>query len=104
MRSKHCKAYHINYLELKAIHLAIKAYNNLWKGCKNIRIRSDNTTAIEYVSNMGGLVSSSCDRLTKEIMTYSPGRNAWLSAIHIPGKESNETDYMSRFLNDNTEY
>ena len=53
---------------------------------------------------MGGLVSSSCDRLTKEIMTYSPGRNAWLSAIHIPGKESNEADYMSRFLNDNTEY
>ena len=50
------KTYHINCLELKAIYLAIKAYNNLLKGCKHIRIRSDNTTAIAYVNNMGGLV------------------------------------------------
>ena len=30
--SEHYKAYHINYLELKAIHLVIKAYRYLWKG------------------------------------------------------------------------
>ena len=102
--SEYYKAYHINYLELKAIHLAIKAYSNLWKGCKHIRIRSDNTTAIAYVSNMGGLVSSSCDRLAKEIWTYCSKRNTWLSAIHIPGKGNNEADYMSRLLNDNTEW
>ena len=52
--SEHYKACSINYLELKAIHLAIKAYSNLWKGCKHIRIRSDNTTAIAHVNNMGG--------------------------------------------------
>ena len=45
-------AYYIIYLELKAIHLAIKAYISLWKGCKHIRIRSDNTTAIGYENNM----------------------------------------------------
>ena len=64
--SENYKAYHINYLELKAIHLAIKAYSNLWKGCKHIRTRSDNTTAIAYVNNMEGLVSIPCDRLTKK--------------------------------------
>ena len=65
---EHCKAYHINYLELKAIHLAIKAYSNLWKGCKHIRIRSDDPTAIAYVSSMDGLVSSSCDMFAKRNM------------------------------------
>ena len=97
-------AYHINYLELKAIHVAIKAYSNLWKRCKHIRIRSDNTTAIAYVNNMGGLVSSSCDRLAKEIWTYCSERNTCLPAIHISGKENNEADYMSRLLSENTEW
>ena len=82
----------------------IKAYSYLSKGCKHIRIRSDNTTAIPYVNNMGSLVSSSCDRLAKEIWTYCSERNTWLSAIHIPRKENNKADYMSRLLNDNTEW
>ena len=33
------KEYQINYLELKAIYFAIKAYRSLWKGSKHIRIR-----------------------------------------------------------------
>ena len=49
------------------MHLVIKAYSHLWKRCKHIRIRSDNTTAVAYGNNMGGLVSSSCYRLAKEI-------------------------------------
>ena len=53
---------------------------------------------------MGGLVSSSCDRLAKEIWRYWTERNTWLSAIHIPGKENNEADHMSRLLNENTEW
>ena len=62
---EHYKACHIKYFELKAIRLAIKAYSYLWKGCKHIRMRSDNTTEIAYVNSMGGLFSSSCDRLAK---------------------------------------
>ena len=31
------KGYHINYLELKAIYLAIKAYRNSWEACKTIQ-------------------------------------------------------------------
>ena len=53
---------------------------------------------------MEGLVSSSCDMLAKEIWTYCSERNTWLSAIYIPGKENNEADYMSRLLNENTEW
>ena len=56
------------------MHLAI---NYLRKGSKRIRIRSDNTTAITYVNNMGGFVSSSSDRLAKELWTYFSERNTW---------------------------
>ena len=52
---------------------------------------------------MGGLISSSCDRSAKEIWTYCVERNTWLSTIHIPGKDYNEADYISRLLNENTE-
>ena len=49
---------HINYLELKAIFLAVRAYQRYCRGNRHIQIKSDNTTAIEaivYVNNMGEL-------------------------------------------------
>ena len=98
--SEHYKAYHINYLELKAIHLAIRAYSNLWKGCKHIRIKSDITTAIAYVNNMGGSVFSSCDRLAKEIWTYCSERKIWLSEKKIM-KQSICPDSLMTILNGN---
>lgn len=93
-----------NYLELKAIHLTMKAYSNLWKGWKHIRIRSDNKITIACVSNMGGLVSNSYDGLTKELWTYCVERNSWLSTIHIPGKKNDKADYMSWLFNENAEW
>ena len=47
--------YHINYLELKAIFLAVRAYQRYWRGNRHIQIKSDNTAAIAYVNNMGEL-------------------------------------------------
>ena len=52
---------------------------------------------------MGGLGSSSCNRLAK-VKWANCERDNCLSAIHIPGKENNETDYMSRLLQENTEW
>ena len=65
-------------------------YEDVWKGCKHIRIKSDNTTAISYINNMGGIVSDSCNHLSKTIWYYCINRKVWLSAVHIPGKD-NET-------------
>ena len=97
------KEYHINYLELKAIYLAIIAYRNSWEVCKHIRIRSDNTTAIAYINNMGGLVSNSCNHLAKEIWTHCKGQKMWFSAVYITGKDNNTADYMYRLINEKTE-
>ena len=48
---------HINYLELLAILLTLKA---LCHDCKNkhIRIQCDNTTAVCYINNVGGSKSN----------------------------------------------
>ena len=50
--SENMKIEHINYLELFAVKLAV-GYKELWQGCKHLRIRCDNTTAIAYINNMG---------------------------------------------------
>ena len=79
-------------------------YEYVWKGCKHIRIKSDNTTAISYINNMGGIVSDSCNHLSKTIWYYCINRKVWLSAVHIPGKDNETADYMSRLQNENTEW
>ena len=52
---------HINHLELKAIYLAVKSYRRYWIGKKQIQVKSDNTTTIAYINNMGGSVSEKCN-------------------------------------------
>ena len=58
---------HINYLELRAIHFAIKFDCKKWAGAKHLRIRSGDTTAIAYINNMGGTISDVCNNLAKDI-------------------------------------
>ena len=53
---------------------------------------------------MGGLVSNSCNHLIKEIWAYCTDQKIWLSAVHILRKDNNTADYMSRLLNENTEW
>ena len=102
--TKKDKECHINYLKLKAIYLAIKAYRSSREVCKYIRIRSDNTTAIAYINNMEDLVSNSCNHLAKETWKYCTDQKIWLYPFNIPGKDNNTADYMSRLLNENTEW
>ena len=53
---------------------------------------------------MGGIVSDSCNHLSKTIWYYCINRKVWLSAVHIPGKDNETADYMSRLKNENTEW
>ena len=76
----------------------IKAYRNSWEGCKHIRKRLDNATATSYIDNLGGLISNSCYHLAEEIWTYCTDQKILLSTVHIPGKDDNPADYMSRLL------
>lgn len=93
---------HINILELTAVLFALKSY-----GCKNkrhLRIMCDNTTAIAYINNMGGVKSHKCDIIAKNIWEICINQNLWISAAHVPGVENKRADKKSREFNDHIEW
>lgn len=63
----------------------------------------DNTTAIAYVSHMGGKTMQ-CNKLAREMWTWSMSRHIWLSAAHIPGCDNTTADAESRQNHENTEW
>lgn len=94
---------HINVLELKAILFSLKSYfNNL--SCVHVRIKSDNSTAVHYVNNLGGVKSLSCHKVAKDIWLWAMQRCIHLSAEHLPGTENTQADKASRIFDVNTEW
>ena len=65
---------------------------------------SDNTTAIAYINNMGGIKSSTCNEVAKDIWLCCEKHNIWISAAFIPGKENKAADKKSREFDDATEW
>ena len=53
---------------------------------------------------MGGIVSEKCNDLSKQIWDLCIMENIWISAVHISGKQNTIADFMSRSLNENTEW
>ncbi len=97
------QAFHIHYLELKAVLLGLKSlcatiYN------RHIRIQSDNTTTVAYVNVIGGTKAADCNDLAQQIWRYCRKREIWLSACHIPGSTSVDADTESRKTNSSTEW
>ena len=86
--------HHINYLELKAAFLALKHFCSS-KSNEHVRLLLDNTTAIKYLNKMGGR-KPLFNNLTKEIWEWCVIRNIWLSVYHIPGKDNQRADALSR--------
>ena len=93
---------HINVLELKAIWFALRSF------CKEDRIHvhvlTDNTTALAYIKNMGGVRSLECNQIAYDIWLWAEERNIWLTISHIPGVENVVADYKSRHFSDNVEW
>ena len=65
---------------------------------------SDNTTAISYVNNKGGIKSEICNEIAKELWLWCYCRKLWISAAHIPGKQNIEADRFSRDFNETIEW
>ena len=66
---------HINYLELKAVFLALKEFQNLCVG-KMVLIATYNTTVVSYISKEGGM-RAHCVPYFGESWPGAPG-NKWL--------------------------
>ena len=75
---------HINYLELKAVLLALKEFQNL---CTNkiVLVATDNTTVVAYINKEGGMKSGPLCALLWRILTWCSQRQVTLKARHIPG-------------------
>lgn len=86
---------HINYLELNAAFLALKAFCDKADN-EHVQLYLDNTTAIKYLNKMGGR-KKSLNNLAKNIWLWCMERNIWLSVYHIPGKLNIRADALSRF-------
>ena len=94
---------HINVLELKAIELGLKSLC-LDKSLSEIKIQSDNTTAVAYIKHQGGTRSSECNDTTKSIFKWCERNNVRLFPAFIPGIQNVEADYESRHFSDDTEW
>ena len=76
---------HINYLELKAVFLALKEFQNLCVG-KIVLVATDNTTVVAYINKEGGMRSGPLCALLWRILTWCSQRQVTLKARHIPGR------------------
>ena len=86
---------HINYLELKAVFLALKEFQDL---CihKIVLVETDNTTVVSYINKEGGMRSGPLCALLWRILTWCTRNQVTLKARHIPGWLSVVADKLTR--------
>ena len=89
------KNHHINYLELLAAFLGLKAFCSSHRDM-HISLKMDNTTAVAVINHMGTSHSEQLHALNNEIWDWCVARNLWISAGYIAGKSNVEADYASR--------
>ena len=86
---------HINYLELKAVLLALQEFQAL---CMNkvVLVATDNTTVVAYINKEGGMKSGPLCALLWRILTWCTRNQVTLKARHIPGRLNVIADKLSR--------
>ncbi len=89
--------WHINCLELWAVHLALRQFRPLLLG-KHVLVRTDNTAAVLYITWLGGIRSHRMSQLARHLLLWSPTQFKSLCAVHIPGKFNRAADVLLRQL------
>ena len=95
--------HHINYLELLAAFLAIKAFGKAWQNV-TILLQMDNVTAVSYINQKGGTVSQLLCQLALTIWTWCVERNITLLAEHLLGHLNLQADEESRTAKDHCDW
>ncbi|XP_058025462.1 uncharacterized protein LOC131191375 [Ahaetulla prasina] len=93
----------INFLELRAIFLALQAFSTLITG-QHILILTDNTTAKAHVNRMGGTHSRSLLQEAFRLDLWAEAHLASLKADHISGVTNIMADSLSRNTIDQSEW
>ncbi len=88
--------WHINCLELWAVHLALWQLRPLLLG-KHVLVRTDNTV-LSYINRLGGIRSHCMSQLARHLRLWSHTQFKSLRAAHIPGQLNRVADALSRQL------
>ena len=86
---------HINYLELKAVLLALKDFQQHIAN-QIVLVATDNTTVVSYINKEGGMRSGPLCALLWRILTWCTVNQVTLKARHIPGRLNVVADKLSR--------
>ena len=85
---------HINFLELKAVLLALKRFQHI-QG-QILLVATDNTKVVAYINKEGGMRSGSLCTLLWRLLCWCNLRHNVLKARHIPGRLNVIADKLSR--------
>ena len=94
---------HINCKEIKAGFFALRCFC-AERTSVRVRLNMDNTTAVAYANATGGTKSLSCTTVARQMWIWCMQRHIWLSAAHVRGSSSVDTDLESRGFNESTEW
>ena len=86
---------HKNYLELKAVLLALREFQSLSSN-NIVLIATDNTTVVSYINKEGGMRSGTLCALLWRILTRCTKNQVTLKARHTPGRLNVVADKLSR--------
>ncbi len=87
--------WHINYLKLLTIRLALGRFKMLLQG-KHVLVRTDNTATVVYINHQGGLRSRHMLQLARHLLLWSQKHLRSLRAIYIPGLLNRAANELSR--------
>ncbi len=87
--------WHINCLELLAVHLALNRLKRRLQG-EHVLGRTDNFATVVYINRQGGLRSRRMSQLARHLLLWSRKHLRSLRAIHIPGLLNRTADELSR--------
>ena len=90
------KSEHINYLELKAVFLAVSYFSNVISN-KNVLIRCDNISVVYYINKMGGTHSKKLCLLSVKTWKLFTDHSISCFASHISGINNKMADFLSRY-------
>ena len=89
------KLLHINLLEMKALFLALQAFQEDVAG-HHVTAMCDNSTVVAYVNKQGGTVSRPLCLLTSHLLRWTESFDVHLEARYLPGESNVLADVLSR--------
>ena len=89
------KLLHINLLEMKALFLALQAFQEVVAG-HHVTAMCDNSTVVAYVNKQGGTVSRPLCLLTSLLLRWTESFDVHLEARYLPGESNVLADVLSR--------